>query len=90
MGATTSQITNGCLLNRLFGRRSKKTSMPRVIGLCVGNSPVTGEFPTQRASNAEKVSVWWRHHAVSEKIQLLNNHSVLLNVIIVVAYVLRS
>ena len=27
-----------------------------------GNSPVTGEFPTQRASNAEIVSIWWRHH----------------------------
>ena len=43
-------------------RRSKKTSKLRVTGLCVGNSPVTGEFPTQRASNAEKVSIWWRHH----------------------------
>ena len=43
-------------------RRSKKTSKPRVPGLCVGNSPVTGEFPTQRASNAENVSIWWRHH----------------------------
>ena len=30
---------HGCLLNRLFSRRSKKTSMPRVTGLCVGNSP---------------------------------------------------
>ena len=29
----------GCLLNRLFRRRSKKTSKLRVIGLCVGNSP---------------------------------------------------
>ena len=28
----------------------------------VGNSPVTDEFPTQRASNAENVSMWWRHH----------------------------
>ena len=28
-----------------------------------GYSPVTGEFPAQRASNAEKVSIWWRHHA---------------------------
>ena len=27
-----------------------------------GNSPVTGEFPAQRASNAENVSIWWRHH----------------------------
>ena len=30
---------HGCLLNRLFRRRSKKTSMLRVTGLCEGNSP---------------------------------------------------
>ena len=29
----------GCLLNRLFGRRSKKTWMLCVTGLCAGNSP---------------------------------------------------
>ena len=34
-----------CLLNRLFRRRSEKTSTLRVTGLCVGTSPVTGEFP---------------------------------------------
>ena len=51
-----------CLLNRLFGRKSKKTSKLRVTGLCAGNSPGTGEFPAQRASNAENVSIWWRHH----------------------------
>ena len=51
-----------CLLNRLFGRRSNKTSKPRVTGLCAGNSPETGEFLTQMASNAENVSIWWRHH----------------------------
>ena len=27
----------------------------------VWNSPVTGEFPAQRSSNAENVSIWWRH-----------------------------
>ena len=43
-------------------RRSKKTSKLRVTGLCDGNSPVTGDFPAQRASNAENVSIWWRHH----------------------------
>ena len=53
----------GCLLNRLLKRRSKKTSKLRVTGLCVGNSPGTGEFPAQMASNAENVSIWWRHHA---------------------------
>ena len=51
-----------CLLNRLFRRRSKKTSKLRVTGLCAGNSPVTDEFPSQRTSNAENVSIWWRHH----------------------------
>ena len=48
-----------CLLNRLF--RSKKISKLRVTGLCVGNSPESGEFPAQMASDAENVSIWWRH-----------------------------
>ena len=51
-----------CLLNRLFRRRSKKTSKLRVTGLCAGNSPGTGEFPAQMASIAENISIWWRHH----------------------------
>ena len=51
------------LLHRLF-RRRWKTSTLRVTGLCVGNSPVTGEFRTQMASNAENVSIWWRHHEI--------------------------
>ena len=53
---------HGCLLNRLFGRTSKKTPKLRVTGLCAGNSPGTGEFPAQMASYAENVSIWWRHH----------------------------
>ena len=36
-----------CLLNRLFRRRSKKTSKLCVTGLCGGNSQVTGGFPSQ-------------------------------------------
>ena len=55
---------HGCLLNRVFRRRSKKTSKLRVTGLCEGNSLVTGEFPAQRASNADNVSIWWRHHGI--------------------------
>ena len=51
-----------CILNHLFGHRSKKTSKFRVTGLCEGNSPVTDEFSAQRASNAENVSIWWRHY----------------------------
>ena len=51
-----------CLLNHLFRRRSKKTSKFRITGLCAGNSPGTGEFPAQMASNAENVSILLRHH----------------------------
>ena len=52
-----------CLLNHLFRHRSKKTSKLHAIGLCVGNSPMTGEIPPQKASNVENVSIWWSHHA---------------------------
>ena len=54
--------------SRLFRRRSKKTSKLRVTGLCVGNSPVTGAFFAQRASNAENVSIWWRHRVHMKQI----------------------
>ena len=56
MGAMAFQITsfNIVYVNRLFGSRSKKTSkFP---------ASLTGEFPAQMASNAENVSIWWRHH----------------------------
>ena len=75
-----------CLVNRLFGRRSKKASKLRVTGLCEGNSPVTDEFPAQRASNTINISFWWRHRVArfSDAIDLLNigcsqMHSLVIN-----------
>ena len=53
-----------CLLNRLFRRWSKKQWKLRIIGLCERNPPVIGGFPSQRARNAENVSIWWRHHGI--------------------------
>ena len=53
-----------CLLNCLLRRRSKKTSKLHVTGLCDVNPPMTGGFPSQMDSNAENVSIWWRHYAV--------------------------
>ena len=50
------------LLKRLVRHWSKKTSKLRFPGLYAGNSPVTGEFPTQMASNAKNVFIWWCHH----------------------------
>ena len=55
-----------CLLSCLFKPSLKKTSKLRVTGLCVGNSPVTGEFPAQMASNTENVSIWWCDHQSKE------------------------
>ena len=60
-GSVSNHQPHDCLPNRLFKRRSKKTSKLRVTGLCAGNSPVTGEFPVQMASDAENVSIWWHH-----------------------------
>ena len=54
------------LLSRLSRCRSKKTSKLRVTGLCEGNSPVTGEFPAQRASNAENVFISFMVYAEQE------------------------
>ena len=59
----SNHLPHPYLLKRLFRHISKKLSKLRVTGLCAGNSPVTGEFLAQMASNAEIVSIWWRHHA---------------------------
>ena len=53
-----------CFFNRLFSHRPTKTSMLRLTGFCEANSLVTGEFPTQRASNMENISILRRHHEI--------------------------
>ena len=45
-----------------WGADKKKQHKLSVTDLCAGKSPVTGDFPAQMASNAENVSIWWRHH----------------------------
>ena len=67
-----------CLLYHLFRCRSKKTSKLHVTGLCVGNSPGLNEFPTQMASNAENVSIWWCHHVTWnwEREMQLQSHTI--------------
>ena len=64
-----------CLLNRWFRHRSEKISMPHVTGLCEGNPPVTGGFPSQRTSNAENVSIWWRHNVNASTCTIFLLHS---------------
>ena len=73
------------LLNCLLRRRLKKTSKLRITGLCEENPPVTSVFPSQRASNADNVSIWWRHRenfgifpGSVQKMSLLINHTMFL------------
>ena len=67
MGTMASQITSLTIVYSQI----KKTSKFRVTDLCAGNSPVTGEFPAQRASNAENVSISWRHYEFCVKVMYL-------------------
>ena len=62
MSAMASQI-NSLTIGYSTVIQGVETSKFRVTGLCEGNSPVTGEFPAQMASNAEYVSIWLRYHA---------------------------
>ena len=68
MGTTASQITSRTVVYSTVysDADQRKKSKLRVTGICVGNSPGTGEFPAQMASYAENVSIWWRHHGYSK------------------------
>ena len=69
MTTMSSQITSLTIVYSTVysgADQTKKTSKRRVTGLCAGNSPGTGEFPAQMASNAENVSIWWRLHVTSQ------------------------
>ena len=69
MSAVASQITSLTIVYSTDYSGADKKAKLRVTGLCEGNSLVTGEFPAQRASNAQNVSIWWRHHGPDNIIQ---------------------
>ena len=65
MGAMAFQITSLTIVYlSIYSGADHRKHQSRVTGLCEGNSPVTGEFPAQMATNAENVSTWWRHHGI--------------------------
>ena len=59
MSTMTSLITSVSIVYSTIcsGEDERKHQKLRVTGLCEGNSPVTGEFPAQWASNEENVSI---------------------------------
>ena len=53
-----------CLLDGLFRQIKENIKASRQWPLW---GEFTGEFPTQRASNAENVSIWWCHHVLLQQ-----------------------
>ena len=64
MSTMASQITSLTIVYSTVysGPNQRKHQSSVSLAFCAGNSPVTVEFPTQKASNAENVSNWWCHH----------------------------
>ena len=64
MSVMASEITSLMIiyLTDYSDTDERKNSKLHLTGLCAGNSSMTGEFPAQRTSNAENVSIWWSHH----------------------------
>ena len=67
MSAMVSQITGVSIVYLTVysgADHIRHQSFASLAFLSVGNSPVTGKFPAQRASNVENVSIWRRYHEV--------------------------
>ena len=63
MDSMVSQITSLTIVySAVYSGADKRKHQSSASLAFAGNSPVTGEFPAQMASNAENVSIWWRHY----------------------------
>ena len=67
MNTMESQITSLTIVYSTIHsrRRSKKQQSSALLAFVL-----TGEFPAQRASNAENVSIWLRHHVHFHRIHI--------------------
>ena len=62
MIAIASQITSPTIVYSTVYSGADERKDRRSASLALCGWPVTGEFPTQKASYAENVSISWRHH----------------------------
>ena len=64
MSTMTYQVTSltNVYSTVFLGANQRKYQSSALLAFGGGYSPVAGEFPAQRANNAENVSIWWRHH----------------------------
>ena len=74
MGTIASQITSLTIVYSTVysDADQRKHQSSASLALRAGNSPGTGEFPTQMASNVENDFIWWRHHEIVIKMDDFN------------------
>ena len=60
-------VCNAARLCRGLPVIKENIKVPRHWPLC---GELTGEFPAQRASSADNVSIWWRHHETAVHVQI--------------------
>ena len=67
MSVMASQISSITIIYSTVysGEDQRKDPSSASLAFVWENSPVTGEFPAQRASNAENVSIWWHHRVTA-------------------------
>ena len=64
MGAMASQITNLTIVYSTFIQAQIKENIKAPRDWPLRRWPVASEFPSQMASKADNVSIWWRHHVM--------------------------
>ena len=63
MSTIASQITSLTIVySTVYSDADQRKHQSSASLALVGE--LTGEFPVQMASNAENVSIWWRHHVI--------------------------
>ena len=67
MGAIASQITNLTIVYSTVYSDADQRKYQSPASLAF----VWGIFPEQMASNAENVSIWWRHHDCSDEVIMI-------------------
>ena len=75
MKSAASQIIGASIVCWSFRSGSDQSKYQGAVSLAFvrENPAVTGGFPSQRASDMENGSSWWRHHDDSSVYQILRN-----------------
>ena len=74
MNAIASQMTGVSIVCSTIysGGYQRKHQSSTSLAFVMGKPPVTGGYPTQKASNAENVSIWWRHQILGSIVCRVN------------------